>query len=98
MSCKDPRKSKEWYKLRKQCFKRDKAINAKCWIGDHPINYDVKPSSTPDSYEPDHYLPVATHPELALVPENIRPSCKACNRSRQSKAGISNLGSRSREW
>ena len=95
---KDPRHTKEWRKLSRQCYERDKAINAQCWIGKHAINYNVKPSSTPDSYEPDHYFPVATHPELALVPENIRPACKACNRARRSKAGIDNVGNRSREW
>ena len=98
MKGKDPRKTKEWYLLRRQCFERDKAANAECWIGKHPINYSVKPSSTPDSYEPDHYMPVATHPELALVPENIRPSCRKCNRARRNRAGIDNLGKRSRMW
>ena len=94
----DPRKTNAWLRLRKQCFERDKAANAECWIGKHKIDYSVKPSSTPDSYEPDHYLPVETHPELALVPENIRPACRACNRSRKSKAGVNNLGTKSRDW
>lgn len=95
---KDPRQTQAWKRLRKQCFERDKAANAKCWIGNHPINYNVEPSSTPDSYEPDHYYPVATHPELALVPENVRPACKSCNRSRGTKAGLNNLGNKSRDW
>lgn len=95
---KDPRSTPQWKRLRKQCYERDKAANAECWIGHHPINYNAKPSSTPDSYEPDHYYPVATHPELALMPENVRPACKACNRARQTKAGVDNIGNRSRRW
>ena len=94
----DPRNTAEWHKLSKSCYLRDKAKNAACWIGNHPIDYEAKPSSTPDSYEPDHYFPVATHPELALVPDNIRPACKRCNRARRSKAGINELGQRTREW
>ena len=94
----DPRHTVAWRRLRKQCYERDKAINAPCWIGKHQIDYDAKPSTTPDSYEPDHYHPVETHPELALVPENIRPACKSCNRSRRNKAGIDNIGDRTREW
>lgn len=62
------------------------------------INYDVAPSSTDQAWEPDHRFPVKTHPELAEVPENILPSHRGCNRSKRDKAGITNLGSRSRDW
>lgn len=94
----DPRSTPQWKRLRLACYRRDKAANAPCWIGNHAIDYEAAPSSTPDSYEPDHYFPVKTHPELALVPENIRPACKRHNRERGTKAGIDNLGNRSREW
>ncbi|MBQ1449899.1 MAG: HNH endonuclease [Eggerthellaceae bacterium] len=69
-----------------------------CWICGQPIDYDAKPSSTPDSWEPDHRFSVHTHPELAEVPENILPSHKRCNRAKGAKAGICNLGQPSREW
>ena len=95
---KDPRHSAEWRKLSKRCYLRDKARNAKCWICGEAIDYEAKPSSTPDSYEPDHYFPVASHPELALVPDNIRPATKRCNRARRNKAGITDLGKRTRDW
>lgn len=94
----DPRHTHAWRKLRMRCYRRDKARNAECWIGHHPIDYSVPPSSTPDSYEPDHYLDVKRHPELALLPENIRPACKMHNRQRKDKAGVNELGERSRQW
>ena len=87
-----------WRKLRLQCFKRDKANDNPCWICGGRIDYNAKPSSTPESWEPDHRHSVNTHPELAEVPENVLPSHKRCNRARGSRAGINNLGRRSREW
>lgn len=95
---KDPRQSQAWRNLSKRCYERDKAIDARCWLCHGRIDYSVKPSSTPESYEPDHYFPVDSHPELALVPENIRPSCRSCNRARRNKAGVDNIGNRSRMW
>jgi len=92
------RTTQTWRKLRLQCFKRDKASNAPCWICGQPIRYDVKPSSTPDSWEPDHRLSVKHHPELAEVPENVLASHKSCNRSKGDRAGLNNLGAPSREW
>lgn len=92
------RTTAEWRKIRKQCFQRDKSNNARCWICNGDIRYDLKPSSTPDSWEPDHRYSVSTHPELAEVPENILPSHKRCNRMKGAKAGINNLGTRSRDW
>ena len=32
------------------------------------------------SVEVDHILPIATHPELALVRENLRALCKKCHK------------------
>ena len=92
------RNSVEWKRLRLRCFERDKQAKAKCWICGGDINYRVKPSSTPDSWEPDHRFSVKHHPELAEVPECILPSHKSCNRSRGARAGLNNLGSPSREW
>ena len=88
----------EWQRLRKQCFARDKAANAVCAICGEPIRYDLKPSSDKDAWEPDHKIPVNKHPELAEVPENIQPSHVRCNRAKKDKAGINELGNRSRIW
>lgn len=92
------RTTNTWRRLRRQCYTRDKARNAPCWICGGAIDYDAKPSTTPNSWEPDHRHSVKSHPELAEVPENVLPSHMACNRSKGAKAGISNLGKRTREW
>ena len=92
------RDTQEWRRLRKQCFARDKAAHAPCHICGQPIDYALKPSSTPDAWEPDHRFTVKSHPELAELPENILPSHRRCNRARGDKASIDNLGNQSRNW
>jgi len=94
----DPRSTPQWQRLRVECFKRDKAKNAVCHICGMPIRYDLKPSSAPDAYEPDHLRDVKKHPELALLPENVAPSHTRCNRSRGRRAVIDAMGNRSRDW
>lgn len=94
----DPRWTPAWKRLRKECYERDKAKQARCVHCGQPINYMVLPSSTDDSYEPDHRLTVEDHPEYALLPENVQPAHRKCNRSRGRKAGINNLGNRTRNW
>ena len=95
---KDPRWTPAWRRLRIQCYERDKARGAVCVHCGQAIDYSVKPSSTDASYEPDHKIDVAKHPELALLPENVQPSHRRCNRARGNKAGINNLGKRTRNW
>ena len=95
---KDPRGTPAWQRLRLECYERDRARAAVCVHCGQPINYNVKPSSTDDSYEPDHRVPVENHPEYALLPENVQPSHRRCNRARGKKAGINNLGKRTRDW
>ena len=94
----DPRWTRAWRELRIKCYRRDKAVNAPCVHCGQPIDYHARPSSTPDAYEPDHKFTVEAHPELALLPENIQPSHRRCNRARGGKAGVDNLGNRSRDW
>ena len=94
----DPRDSPAWKRLRIQCYERDKARDARCWQCRQPIDYAARPSSTPGSYEPDHRHDVATHPELALLPENVMPCHRRCNRARGKRAGIDNIGRPSRDW
>ncbi len=95
---KDPRGTPAWKRLRLECFERDKAKRALCVHCGQPIDYAVQPSSTDDSYEPDHRIDVASRPEYALIPENVQPSHRRCNRVRGNKAGINNLGRRTRNW
>ena len=92
------RTTQTWRRLRLACYQRDKAREAPCWICGGKIDYTAKPSTTPESWEPDHRISVKTHPELAEVPENVLPSHMSCNRSKGAKAGINNLGKRTREW
>lgn len=94
----DPRQTPAWRRLRIECYERDKARHAVCVHCGQPINYNVKPSSTDDSYEPDHRLTVESHPEYALLPENVQPAHRRCNRARGQRAGLNNLGKRTRDW
>lgn len=95
----DPRQTVEWRRLRVQCYERDRARNAPCAIcGQRHIDYNAKPSSTPDSYEPDHIRDVDRHPELALLPENVQASARRCNRARGKRATMKPLGHPSRDW
>ena len=87
-----------WKRLRLRCFERDKAARKPCWLCGGEIDYTVAPSSTPESWEPDHRLSVKAHPELAEVPDNIYPAHKRCNRKKGDKAGVNNLGMPSRRW
>lgn len=93
----DPRGTRRWQELRASLYERDRKANAPCWICLQPIDYRAEPG-TPDAWEPDHVRPVATDPELAFDPGNIRPAHCSCNRSRGSKRGVSSLGRPSRNW
>lgn len=94
----DPRSTPQWQRLRLKCYERDKARRAKCHICGQDIDYAAKPSSTPDSYEPDHLRDVDRYPHLALLPENVGASHRKCNRARGKRAGLNNLGRPTRDW
>lgn len=94
----DIRNTPAWRRMSRECFKRDKARNAKCWICGQDIDYSLKASSADEAYEPDHRYDVHTHPELGLVPENVLPSHRSCNRSRGKRAHTQPLGNQSRIW
>lgn len=90
-----------WRAISKQCFLRDRTADAPCGIckGElGPIDYAAKPSSSALSYEPDHIRPWKNFPELRYEPANIQASHMTCNRSKQDKAGMTNLGNQSRNW
>ena len=97
MKERDPRGTKRWQKLRVNLYERDRRAGAPCWICGQPIDYRA-PSGTPDAWEPDHVLPVASRPDLAFDPGNIRPSHCSCNRARGKKANCNDLGTPSRAW
>lgn len=93
-------RSSRWKYIRKVAWGRDKAARACCHICGMPIDYSVEPSSTPDSYEPDHVIPVSMNKELELDLNNILPSHRRCNRARGDgkRNGENSLGMRSRIW
>ena len=92
-------RSSRWPYIRAQAWNRDKKVRAVCHICGEPIDYFVPPSSTPDSYEPDHLIPVSLRPDLELDLTNIAPSHRRCNRQRgDGTNGTNTIGERSRRW
>jgi len=63
------------------------ARDARCWICKQAIDYGA-PGQTPEGFEADHYRPVQTHPDLAYMVGNLRPSHVSCNRSRGSRPAV----------
>lgn len=68
-------------KFRAACQKAD----APCWLCEQQIDYAAD-WRQPTAFEADHYHPLSTHPHLALVMGNLRPSHQSCNRSRGNKS------------
>ena len=92
-------RSSRWPYIRAQAWNRDKKARAVCHICNEPIDYFVPPSSTPDSYEPDHIIPVHMRPDLELDLTNIKASHRRCNRQRgDGTNGTNIIGERSRKW
>lgn len=79
---------------RRECEARD----ARCWICGQEIDYGADSTSHPDSFQPDHFHPVAQRPELALDPANLRPSHRSCNLERSDGPPPLGLGEPSRAW
>ena len=93
-------RASRWPYIRTLAWKRDSKTKARCHICGEPIDYFVKPSSTPDSYEPDHIQPVHLRPDLELDLNNIAASHRKCNRQRgDGQRNLANdLGMKSRIW
>lgn len=93
-------RSNRWPYIRKMAWDRDRKARARCHICGEEIDYFVKPSSTPDSYEPDHILPVHLRPDLELDLNNVAPAHRRCNRQRGDgeKNAANDIGRHSRIW
>ena len=93
-------RSSRWPYIRKMAWDRDRKARAKCHICGEPIDYFAEPSSTPDSYEPDHIMPVSMRPDLELDLNNIAPAHRRCNRQRGdgSMFAGNDIGKHSRIW
>ena len=101
MAASDPWSTRHGRKVRARCWRRDLATHAPCCIchGERgPIDYSVAPSSTPLSWEPEHIRPRSRWPELVYDMANIGASHRVCNREKGAKAGMTQLGNRSRQW
>jgi len=73
-----------WRQVAQQFRARCAAVSAPCWICGQHIDYAAAPQ-TESAFEADHKMPVETHPHLAFMPSNLRPSHSSCNRSRGTK-------------
>lgn len=83
--------------IRDMAWERDRKAKAVCGICGQRIDYSIPPSSTPDSWEPDHIIPVSIDNEYELDINNIRPTHRRCNRARSNK-DVLDLGQVSRIW
>lgn len=88
----------KWQRIRRLAWDRDRRARAVCHICKQPIDYSLKPSSAPMSWEPDHLQPYSKAPELELDLLNIGPSHKQCNRQRGNGSHDNDIGQRSRIW
>ena len=70
-----------WRQVAAEFRTRCARIAAPCWLCGQPIDYAAA-SQTESAFEADHRLPVETHPQLAFMPSNLRPSHCSCNRAR----------------
>lgn len=92
-------RSSRWPYIRRLAWDRDRKARAPCHICGQPINYYLEPSSAPDSWEPDHLIPVAKDPDRELDLANVLASHMRCNRARgDGTNGENAIGMRSRIW
>lgn len=70
-----------WGKLKRRFRAKCEATNQPCWMCGEPIKYDAD-WRHPDSFQPDHYYPLSTHPHLHYDETNLRPSHSRCNAAR----------------
>lgn len=89
--------TREGQRLKRAFREQCEAVDTPCWLCGQPIDWSAAPQ-TQDAFEPDHFHPQVTHPELALDPENLRPSHMSCNRSRRDDVPAPGLGSLSEAW
>lgn len=86
------------YKRMAKAFQRQcLAESARCWLCWQQIDYQA-PQYDDNGFSVDHFHPVSTHPELAEVYENFRPSHLGCNVRRGNREPAFGLGELSRDW
>ena len=92
------RAGRTWHLMSKAFRERCRVAGEQCWICGQPIDYTADSNSHPDAFQPDHFYPVSTHPELALDPGNLRPCHRSCNIARGDGPPPLGLGRTSRTW
>lgn len=93
------RTGRAWRELRQSYRDECEAGNYPCWLCGQPIDYTAKnETESPDAWEPDHFYPVSTHPELGNDRANLRPSHAACNGARSDGDPPLSIGSLSEDW
>lgn len=74
-------RGRAWRVLKSRFRARCEELDARCWICDQQINYGAN-WREPTAFEADHFHPISSHPHLALMMGNLRPSHQKCNRAR----------------
>lgn len=92
------KRSSRWPYVRKLAWDRDRKARAVCHICGERIDYSLKPSSAPLSWEPDHIIAWSKDPSLELDLANIKASHMRCNRQRGDGSNDGAIGQRSRIW
>lgn len=89
------------YRRVKETFRtQSQSANTPCWICLQPIDYDAASDDwgNDDRFQPDHYYPVSTHPQLENDPANLRASHAGCNRDRSNGTPRPPVDRQSRNW
>ena len=98
MAARPGRDGRPWRTLASRFERECREAGEACWICGQPIDYEADATVHPDAFQPDHYYPVSTHPELALDPANLRASHRSCNVARGDGPPPLGLGRTSRSW
>lgn len=91
------RDTRRWRKLKEEFKGLSANSRASCWLCGQVIDYKLS-SDHPESFAPDHFYPVSTHPQYAEDKANLRASHSHCNKSRGNRAPQLGLGRQTRQW
>lgn len=91
------RDTKNYQRMRAAFRKQCQRESARCWLCFQKIDY-LAPQHDDNGFSLDHFHPVSTHPDLAEVYSNFRPSHLGCNTRRGNREPALGLGTTSREW
>ncbi|WZH36251.1 MAG: hypothetical protein PIR02_16005 [Microbacterium enclense] len=100
--------TRNFHELRDQFFEEGKEQDASpdpdvrrlalCWLCRGRIDYNVEPSSTPDSHNLDHFHTVEDRPDLQEDWDNFRHAHALCNGNRGNGNPVVDLGEPVADW